>query len=138
MGKDIKYKVELSCDYAQWWRYNVYIMVAEFDAEGNRLGISNLSDHIYDAECDVSRSAPEGYDPVRPIAIESTPCAYIEVYAYIVANTFPESTVIKDNPPFDITLSASADGKPLEQTVFSVNQWGGLTIVAHRVSADFR
>ncbi len=128
------YTVELFCDYSQWWRYNLYVVVIGYDHNGERVCYRNLVDRVYDiAEVGVTRSAPADYDPLRPVKLESGPCAYADVYLYVVPNTFPDSEFIKDSPAFNLVLQVSAGGRVLERSEHQVNQWGGLTVVAHRI-----
>lgn len=137
MGNKLtKYKVELLCDYPEWWRYNLFVMVVGLDESGNVVAFNNFSDRVYDAEYgSEGRGAPEGYNNEGRVAVESDPCDHVEIYVYVVANTFPASAAIKDSPPFEVVLRVSAAGKVLEEKPYEVNQWGGLTVVAHSVKA---
>ncbi|MCD8173833.1 MAG: hypothetical protein LUD76_10340 [Alistipes sp.] len=129
----IRYSVELVCGYPEWWRFNLYIMVVGFDRDGNSLSFTNFTDRIYDLDTAPGRTAPPGFDAAaRKACVESPPCHYIEVYAYAVTNTFPESESIKDSPPFQATLMVSAGGRPFASDSYEVNQWGGLTISGRR------
>lgn len=128
--------VELVCGYPQWWRFNLYMMVVSCDSQGNTLSFKNFTDRVYDVEYGARRESPKGYDPsARKAMIESDPCHHIEVYVYAVTNTFPDSESIKDSPPFDATLSVSADGVLIAREDYEVNQWGGLTIAGRRFPA---
>lgn len=132
----IKYKVELLCDYPEWWRYNVYMMVVGFDREGNNAVFNNFVDKVYDANYGGDpREMPDDYVTPRDISLITDECAYIEIYIYVVANTFPQSDIISDSPSFDAILSVSAEGRVLKEKAYEVNQWGGLTIVAEKVDA---
>lgn len=130
------YEVELLCDHPQWWRFNVYIMIAGYDDSGNRSTFNNLIDRVYDPQYTASRQASEGYDATRILKLASDPCAWAEAYVYVVANTFPDSPVIKESRPFPLTMKVSAAGKTIEEVPCEVNPWGGLTIVAHRMAVE--
>jgi hypothetical protein len=122
------YKVKLTCDYPEWWRYNVYIMAVGCDSAGAQLFIENRADRIYDVcyeEC--VREQPADYD--RHTELSVSPCAYIDIYVYVVANTFPQSKIIRDSPPFPVTLTIVKDGEMIEEAEYSVNQWGGVTVM---------
>lgn len=133
----IRYEVELLCRYPEWWRFNLYMIVVGYDATGNRVFFDNYTDRVYELEFNTQRTgAPAGYDPARPVKIVSNPCDHVEVYVYVVTNTFPDSTAIKDSPPFTAVLRVTpAGGRPQERS-YEVNQWGGLTIVAERFSVE--
>jgi hypothetical protein len=129
------YHVELLCDYPEWWRYNVYVMAVGFPRAGGAGTFNNLVDKV----CDANHGAvprtrpPEGYTTPRRIALTTAPCAYIDLYLYVVANTFPATDVVGQWPPFPVTLVTTASGMPVDRLTCEVNQWGGLTLVAHRV-----
>lgn len=126
--------IELLCDYPEWWRYNIYIMAVGFDEEGGSGTFNNLVDKLYDAAYGgEQRTAPEGFAMPRAVRLETQECAFVDIYIYIVANTFPATEVISEWPPFPVTLRVTANGMPVEEKVYEVNQWGGLTVVAHRV-----
>lgn len=139
MAPDLKtrFRMELACDYEQWWRYNVYIMAVGFDEEGGAGTFNNLVDKVLDANFggEPRTSPPEGYKTPRTISLTTQECAFAEVYIYVVANTFPPTDVISEWPPFPVTLRVTADGRTIEEKTYEVNQWGGLTVVAHRISA---
>ncbi|MCC8034804.1 MAG: hypothetical protein LIO77_02580 [Rikenellaceae bacterium] len=132
-----KYVVELFCGYPEWWRFNIYMMIVSCDKEGNSLSFRNYTDRIYDVEYGTGRGGPEGFDPAGRIAtIESDPCHHIEVYAYAVTNTFPDSESIKDSPPFQAILTVKVDGEQISTRRYDVNQWGGLTISGQRFGLE--
>lgn len=129
-----RYRIELLCDYPEWWRYNVYIMAVGFDQNGGLGTFNNLVDKVYDVNFNTqTRSRPADYKSPRIIELTTQECAFVEIYVYVVTNTFPTSEVIGDSPSFTATLRVSANNMVLDQTPYTVNQWGGLTIVAHHV-----
>lgn len=131
-----RYTIELLCDYPQWWRYNIYIMAVGFDGDGVGTTFNNFVDKVYDTGyVGAPRSAPEGFSMPRAVKFETDECAFIDLYIYIVANTFPSTNRIGDWPPFPVTLRVSAGGIPVEIATYEVNQWGGLTVAGHRVDA---
>ncbi len=133
MGKYV-YRVRLLCDYEQWWRYNIFMTVVEFDAEGHLTGYRNFIDRVYEVDDgDDDRTAPEGYTNDRGAEITTEPCQRIEIYLYVITNTFPVSAVIRDSPPFPARLVVERDGKTVVDRQWEVNQWGGLTLVGFPV-----
>lgn len=129
MGKNTTYRAEVRCAYPEWWRYNVFMTVACYDAEGKVTDYLTLSDKVYEpGDGTEVRSAPEGYDAARPLVVETSPCDHADVYVYVIANTFPASDSIKESPPFEIELLTSRSGDKPETTLYNVNQWGGLTL----------
>lgn len=129
MEKNKIFKIEVMSAYAEWWRYNVFVTAACFDAEGKVADYLTLTDKVYEpGDGTEIRNAPESYDPVRPLVLETSPCDHAEIYVYVIANTFPSSASIKDSPPFDVEVAISRDGGKPETTLWKVNQWGGVSI----------
>ncbi len=129
------YLIDLSCDYSEWWRYNVYIMAAGFSEEGGPATLDNLVDKVADTGSQL-RDAPPGYPTPRTIRLETRPCIFVDIYIYVVANSFPATDSVGDWPPFPVTLRVGVGGKTVEEKTWDVNQWGGLTVVAYRADID--
>lgn len=112
------------------------MIVAGYDNTGNRVSFDNYVDRVYELEFGTGRrTAPEDYNKKRPVKIISELCLYIEVYIYIVVNTFPDSEMIKDSPPFKATLKVTPQGGKPEERSYEVNQWGGMTVTAEKFIA---
>ena len=127
---EARYTVSVASDYAEWWRYNIFLVVEAFDGEGGRIEYLKTSDTVYEiGDGTEVREAPEGYDPARPVSLASPPCAYVSIYLYVVPNTFPASSLIRESPDFAMTLTVSRGGEEVLSNEYSVNQWGGITLV---------
>ena len=127
------YEIELLCESPLWWRFNVYIMVAGYDAGGNVAAFNSIRDHVYDVDLSAQgRTAPSGAG-TRKLRVVTDPIYYGHLYIYAVANTLPDSRDIKDTPPFPAELQISSEGKILKREELSVNQLGGLTISAYPI-----
>lgn len=135
--KTSKFNVDLSCDYAQWWRYNVYISVVCYDEQSQIVDYLNYVDKIYDIENgEAERSQPANYPVPRQVGLESIPCDHISLYLYVIANTFPRSLAVRDSPPFPATLTVRCDGKAIIKRNCEVNQLGGFTISGEMISCQ--
>lgn len=123
------------CEYPEWWRFNIYIIVAGYDIAGNRVSFDNFTDKVYEIGFGTDRRQPPvDYNPLRPVGLAVGPCEYVEVYVYVVVNTFPDSAAIKDSPPFEAVLKVMPEGGEAQERSYDVNQWGGLTVVAEKFS----
>ena len=60
--------------------------------------------------------------------LEGSAEGHADAYVYVIANTFPDSDIIRESPPFDITLNYTIDGNAPVTNTYKVNQWGGLTV----------
>jgi len=147
--KNTIYTVEIVCGYAEWWRYNIYLSVAEFDEEDRLADYRNVVDRIYDIEDGRGsevRQAPAGINAAqRMISVETGACDHIAIYLYVIANTFPYSVRISDSPPFPMdfvvrrTSDNSSDGaEEILRHTCEVNQWGGATIAGLRIPMQER
>ena len=136
-AKRTNYKIEILCDYPEWWRYNVYVMAVGYGVEGERVSFNELVDRVQELSYGDSPSQPPAdYSKERKLVLTTDPCSAVEIYLYAVTNTFPQSTEIKESPPFPVTLQVSVDESVVESVDYEVNQWGGLTVVAHRVDVN--
>lgn len=107
----------------------MYMTAACFDADGKIADYLTLADKVWEpGDGTEVRQAPSGYNPSRPLLLETPPCDHADVYVYVIANTFPVSAVIKESPPFEIELLTSADGGELRTTTYKINQWGGISV----------
>ena len=145
--KNATYAVELTCGYAEWWRYNIYLSVAEMDADDRLTDYRSVVDRIYDIEEGSGgevRKAPAGFEATpRTVSLETGVCDHIVIYLYVIANTFPASAKISNSPPFpmNFTVRHTPEGSPRETTeifshIYEVNQWGGVTVGGLRVPKE--
>lgn len=129
-----QFNINLSCDYPQWWRYNVYISMVCCDENSVAIDYLNLVDKVYDLCSGAEeRSKPIGYDDLRTISVTSVPCDHIILYIYVIANTLPKSVIVRDSPEFEVELTISCDGRQIRNQRCKVNQIGGLTIAAEEI-----
>lgn len=129
MAEDKVFRFVVECSYPGWWRYNVFLTAVCYDSGGRVADYLTLTDKVWEpGDGTEVRNAPEGYDPDRPLVLETSPCRRAEIYIYVIANTFPPSDVVGQSPPFGIELVVSRDGGAAEFRAYKVNQWGGLTV----------
>ena len=129
MAKKSKIHISVSCDYNQWWRYNVYVSAITF-RDGERVDYQSLIDTVYSAGNGAEvRLCPTDYNPQRPLELEVEAAESMELFLYVIPNTMPTSDTITQSPPFDITMRVRGGGIS-ETEKLQVNQWGGLS--AHR------
>lgn len=123
------YRISLTCDYPDWWRYNIYASVVCYDEQEAIVGYVNFVDQVLEPQTgEHIRAKPAQYDPQRPIEVVSEPCHHAVLYLYVIANTFPDSKVIRDSPPFEAQVAITAGDQLISTTTHEVNQWGGFTI----------
>lgn len=114
------FEILFSTDFAEWRRYDIFIMGTCSDAAGECSGFVHA----------VSRGAEE-HTPEAPhnrLKITGIHCAGMELYIYVVANALPASNRIGDNPPFECRLEIRRDGETAYDKIHMINQWGGETI----------
>jgi len=120
------YEISVYSSFRDWWRYNVFISAACFDADGALTDYASVRDTVYEPDDGNStRGKPHDYDPQRTTRLTAPSASRMEVYLYVIANTMPSDDIIKHSPPFDITVNvAKGTDNVLTQQV-EVNQWGG-------------
>ncbi len=118
------YSVELNSSFAELWRYNIAIVVAGFDADGEQLEVKSKQSHIADVGANL-KSAPEGYSRRRSLSVETSPCESVEVLIYIIPHTLPSAKDIADAKPFNIHVTVSRGERSIHDAQHSVNQWSG-------------
>jgi len=114
------YRVTLGSDFAHWERFNLFLTVVGYDAAGERT-------------CYVS-STEKRADGT--IGVSTPPCHHIDIYGYVIANEFPETTAIREAPSFASVLRVWRDGDLVESSHHDTNQWGGLTISGYRIPKE--
>ena len=102
------FKAEVRSAFPEWDRYTVDMTAVCFGGSGGVTDYVNLTD--------------------KDGILETPPCRSADLYLYVIAREFPTSEAIAASPPFEIELVASADGGKPSATIYSVNQWGGLSI----------
>ena len=122
-----RFTVELRCRYKEWWRYNVEMMCAAFDAADRRVGFSAARSHVADVGAEL-REPPAGVVVPTELHLDTEPCNHALLYLYIIPHTLPAENRIGETPPFEVTLRVGCDGRPLRTEQIRVNQWGGASI----------
>lgn len=118
------FSVALNSSFAELWRYNIAVVVAGFDADGEQLEVKSAQSHIADVGANL-KVAPEGYNRHRSLSVVSVPCESVEVLIYIIPHTLPLAKDIADAEQFNIHIKVSKGGQTLHDAKHLVNQWAG-------------
>ncbi len=121
------FSVALNSSFAELWRYNIAVVVAGFDADGEQLEVKSAQSHIADVGANL-KVAPEGYNRHRSLSVVSVPCESVEVLIYIIPHTLPSAKDIADAKPFNIHVTVSRGELSIHDAQHSVNQWSGDSI----------
>ncbi len=119
--------IELTCRYEGWWRYNVEMMCAAFDAAGQRIGFTSARSQIAEAGAEL-REVPRGVEVPTRLRLETCDCDHALLYLYVIPHTLPRDNRIEASKPFDVTLRITCDGRLLRTERCRVNQWGGASL----------
>ena len=117
------YRVELKCEDREWWRYNVVITAAGFDAKGEREGFYSLREHR--ADVGGSNGVCSRLATAKRLSLECGESHRLDLYLYIIPHTLPESRDIEDAKPFDVALKISLGDSQIVDKKLRVNPWGG-------------
>lgn len=122
-----EFTIEIASRFEQLWRYNLAIVCACYDEQGERVDFCSAESFVASAGSKL-REAPAGFDGPRELKLSTSACHSIVAYVYVVTNTEPVSNVIADSPPFDLKVKVRVGRKTLYNTVHKVSQWGGESI----------
>ena len=133
MDCEKQYKIKISSDYDEWWRYNIFLTIVGYDTQEQVISYKSITDRPYEINgTDEVRTNP--LESERIVELESTDLvARAEIYLYVITNTYPQTTTIREWPPFDMTLQIEINSTIVEQSKHEVNQWGGTTLIAYKL-----
>jgi len=120
MVSDCIYRVSLGSDFPHWERFNLFLTVVGYDPTGEKV-------------CYVSSTTKNDDGTIE---VATPPCHHIDIYGYVIANSFPETIVIREAPPFQSILRVYRDGDLVESSHHGTNQWGGLTVSGYRIPKE--
>ena len=127
MGKKRKYEVSIRTTYNQAWRYNIYMLCGESDADGRSLHVVPVQSKVASVG-DNLRVAPAGFDGARELNATLDAEKNVEVYVYVVPHTLPSDTDPRQTTPFKMRIKITADGEEIYNTIHHINQWAGDSI----------
>ena len=127
MIKDKIFKITISTDYDQWWRYNIALLCGCFDKDGKRVGFVTKESHIATVG-DNLESRPEGVECPSEISLTSPQCDNIILYIYIVPHTLPRDRDVSEAQPFEVSAIIDYGDQVLKSEIFNINQWSGASI----------
>lgn len=127
MGTKRKYHVEVSSRFAQLWRYNIYMLCGESDANGTSLHVIPVQSKVASVGDNLT-VAPAGFDGPREIEATIDVEQTLEVYVYVVPHTLPTNSEPEQTKPFKMRIKITADGEEIYNTVHMINQWSGDSI----------
>ena len=127
MGKKRKYEVSIRTTYNQAWRYNIYMLCGESDADGRSLHVVPMQSKVASVG-DNLRVAPAGFDGARELNATLDAEQNVEVYVYVVPHTLPSDTDPRQTKPFKMRIKITADGEEIYNTIHHINLWAGDSI----------
>ena len=122
-----EFTIEIGSRFEQLWRYNLAIVCACYDEQGERTDFCSAESFVASAGSKL-REAPAGFDGPRELKLTTSACHSIVAYVYVVTNTEPISNVIADSPAFDLKLKVSIGRNAIYNKVHKISQWGGDSI----------
>ena len=127
MGKKKRYNIHLRSTYPELWRYNIYMLCGESDAEGESLQVVPVESKVASVGDNLSE-APKGFDGPRELKATLDAEQTVEVYVYVVPHSLPTNCEVEQVQPFKMRLKVTADGEEIYNTVHRINQWAGDSI----------
>ena len=127
MGKKRVYHVQVRTTFAEAWRYNIYMLCGESDAEGKSLNVVPVQSKVASVG-DNLRVAPAGTERAREIEATLETEQTVEVFVYVVPHTLPTNSEPEQTAPFKMRIKVTSDGEEIYNAVHPVNQWSGDSI----------
>jgi len=127
MSKKRVYNVQVRTTFAEAWRYNIYMLCGESDAEGKSLNVVPVQSKVASVG-DNLRVAPAGFGRSREIEATLEASQTVEVFVYVVPHTLPTNSEPEQTLPFKMRIKITADNEEIYNTVHLINQWSGDSI----------
>lgn len=125
------YLVKISCDFEEFWRYNLVVMGSVLCGGEQAELIKCRSDVA--AVGDNLVAKPQGYDESRSrVELRSSDgvkADALTLYIYIIPHTLPATNLVADAADFEFRVEVLHDGVRAYAHTFEVNQWSGDNIV---------
>jgi|GEM_PF-2484716 len=131
MGGGNIYKVTLGSDFEHWKRFDLFLTVVGYTADSKVANYQSSTARQGDGNITVATRQESG-----TVSVSTQPCDHIEIFAYVIANAFPETDSIREAPPFEARLVVHRDNDLIESSRHDVNQWGGMTISGYRLPKE--
>ena len=126
-----EYLVKISCDFEEFWRYNLVVMgsMLKGDEQVNlmkfRSDVAAVGDNLL--------AKPVGYDESRRRVVlrsaNSVDADALTLYIYIIPHTLPATDVVSEAEDFEFRVEIEHAGDRVYGHTFEVNQWSGDNIV---------
>ena len=131
-----KYNIKITSNYDEWWRYNIFLTAVGYDEEGKVISYKSMTDRPYEINgTDEIRTNP--IEGERVIELDSQDLVFrAELYLYVITNTYPQTPIIREWPPFKMNLHVEINGEIVEQSEHEVNQWGGTTLIGYKLPIE--
>ena len=125
------YLVKISCDFEEFWRYNLVVMGSVLSG-GEQSELIKYRNDVA-AVGDNLLAKPEDYDEGRSrVELRSTEgvdADALTLYIYIIPHTLPRTEIVSETKDFEFRVEVLHDDSRVYAHTFEVNQWSGDNIV---------
>lgn len=135
------YTIDLQSDYAELYRYNLFIACVGYDAEGEQTYVEGV-EKIHREEISPGLEElpiPEGFVVGERFSLSVQQAEALQLVIDVVPNTLPADDMIENTPPFEMNVRVSVSAnvgastnpksKQIHSSTHSINQWGGANII---------
>lgn len=129
---DEGFTVEIGCDYADFWKYNVAVTCGCFEGGGDpdrdtRTDFVAAEDTVAPAGSNLA-ARPDNCPEHRGVSFTTVPCDYLLMYVYIIPHTLPAVRNIDDCRPFGLDIRVRRGNATIYDRRHSINCWAGASI----------
>lgn len=127
MGKNESFRVKISSDFEEFWRYNVLGYCGCFDEEGNRVEYHAIDDTIAPLDSDYD-SCPEGCPLTRSVEFETVESRYMQLFIYVLPHSIHLFSVVEKYPPYILSVQVWHGERLIIDKQVLVNCWSGAEV----------
>lgn len=121
------FKIEVSSDFEDLWRYNIALACEMLDEEGKRLDFASAQQNVAEVGAQL-KAAPKGWSPGQELSLVSIASDSVRIVLYFVAHTLPQERKVNALSPFEVRLVVKADDEIIYNKIHYVDQRGGAAI----------
>ena len=127
MGKNEGFRVEITSDYDEFWRYNIMLTCGCFDESDNRIGFVSAEDIVAPVGSKL-KCKPKDYPQKRVAGFGTMPCDHLFMYLYVIPHTAPVGRVMDDHESYTLNVRIAYNGRLVKHIQHSANMWSGATL----------
>jgi hypothetical protein len=117
------FKLLVECNFAEFWRYNLFITGATF-LSGERTNFIKYVDEVAPVGSNLAEP-PRAYSRKPKLELEFENCDAVTLYIYVLPHTMPRTRETNEAKPFELHTTLNRGDEVLYNRRHSIAQWVG-------------